>query len=188
MVTMRSMKILASSVLSRPLLLAAGLVVLLAGCTFSIGDTPDGVAVELIEGELADQLGITGMVATCHEPPNRDVGTTFSCIAQSDSGEIRWTAKMEEDDIVNVQSNNVLDADDISVLESSAIEALESSVGADLPDGITDCGEPPLVVADDNNVLCALTDPGTGEVYDMTLNITDFDTGAFDLNVADEPR
>ena len=51
----------------RPALFLVVTAVVAAGCSFSfsIGDTPESVAQELIEGELAEQLGIGEITATC---------------------------------------------------------------------------------------------------------------------------
>jgi len=176
------------SVVTRSFAVGCCLTLVLTGCTFSIGESPESVAEELIEGELADQRGITGVIASYEAPPNRDDGTTFTCTAQSDRGDDHWTATIKDDDTVNVQSEDVLDDEDISSLEVSAVEALEAQSGGTLGVENFDRGVQPLVVGSDNNVVCALTNPADGAVYDATITITDFDTGTFDVNVAEQPR
>ncbi|MEZ5408484.1 MAG: hypothetical protein R2761_10690 [Acidimicrobiales bacterium] len=165
---------------------AAALTLALSAC--SIGDTPEGVAEKLIEGELADQLSLGDITATCEKPPNRDVGTTFTCTSPTEFGEIEWTATMADAKTVNVQSDNLVTKDVLPQIETAAASSLSASVGAEITDADIDCGPNPVVLADDLSMVCALTDPGNGAVYDTTLTFTDLQQGAFDISIAEEAR
>ena len=162
--------------------------VVAAGCSFSLGDTPEGVAKELIEGELAADAGLGEITATCEEPPNSDPGTTFECTSPTDYGEIRWLAEMADEDTVNVSSLNLLYGDDLAGLEEAAVASLEAQVGIALGTENLDCGDDLVVLGADLTVACALTDPDNGDVYDTEISFTDLQTGQFDIVVADQPR
>jgi hypothetical protein len=168
--------------------LTVGVMVALSGCSFSIGDTPEGVAEELIEGELAEELSLGEISATCEAPPDRDPGTTFTCTSPTDVGEVRWLATMEDESTVNVSSVNLLDDEDVAALEEAAVRVLEAEVGIPLGVENFDCGTGPLVIGTDGLVPCTLTDPTTGDLYDSEVEITDLEAGDFNVSVADQPR
>lgn len=149
-------------------------VVLAAGCSFSIGDTPTNVAEEVIEGDLAEQIGITDVEADCEVETSRDVGTTFTCTSTSNIGDIEYRATIEEDDTVFVEPTNVLSPDNISAIEANT-------------PGV-DCGDGAVVVGSDDTLTCAYTDPGDGLVYDVFIQFTDLTAGLYDITQADTPR
>lgn len=165
---------------------AAALALALSAC--SIGDTPEGVAKKLIEGDLADQLGLGEITATCEKPPDREVGTTFACTSPTEFGDIKWTATMADAKTVNVQSDNLVTKDVLPQIETAAASSLTNSLGTPITDADIDCGANPVVLKDDLTMVCALTDPGNGAVYDTTLTFTDLEQGAFDISLADAPR
>ncbi|MEM9133578.1 MAG: hypothetical protein AAF962_26435 [Actinomycetota bacterium] len=162
--------------------------VFLAGCSFSIGDTPTNAAEEVIEGELATLGGLSDVSADCDVPPNSDVGTTFNCTASTSAGEVRYLTTIEEDDVVYVEWLNLLTADDVVSLEQAAVDVIEEQVGRRLGYENYACGSGPLALGSDNILNCELIDPDNGDVYDSTLEITDLDTGAFNVEVAEQPR
>lgn len=180
---------------------AASFVLVLAlavtGCSFSasVGGTPTSAAEEVIEDDLAAQLGFGEIEAECGEPPNEDEGATFLCTSETDQGLVRWEATIAEEDTVNVQSLNVLVEDDVAALEVAAVAEIEQVVGLPLGTEDFDCGDAPVVLGDEDQVVCALTDrtlgsagPADGVVYDTTVTITDMASGAFEFEVAEEPR
>lgn len=165
---------------------AAAFALALSAC--SIGDTPEGVAKKLIETDLAEQLELGEVTATCDKPPNRDVGTTFTCSSATEFGDIKWTATMADAKTVNVQSDNLVTKDVLPQIETAAASSLTASLGTEITDADIDCGANPVVLADDLSMVCALTDPGNGAVYDTTLTFTDLEQGAFDISIAEAPR
>ncbi len=166
--------------------LAAAITLGLSAC--SIGDTPEGVAKKLIETDLADQLGLGEITATCQKPPNRDVGTTFTCSSPSEYGVVNWTATMADAKTVTVESDNLVTMAVLPQIETAAATSLSASIGTSITDADVDCGPNPVVLADDLSMVCTLTDPGNGDLYDTTLTFTDLQQGAFDISVADAPR
>ncbi len=160
-----------------------------SGCSFSasVGGSPSSAAEEVIEDDLAADLGLGEVTAECGEPPNEDEGSSFPCTSETDQGVVRWEATIVEDDTVNVQSVNVLVDDDVVALEEAAAEEIEQVVGVPLGSENFDCGAVPVVLGPDDEVVCALTDPANGDIYDTTVTITDMATGAFEFEVAEEP-
>ena len=166
------------------------LAVVASGCSFSasVGGTPQSAAEEVIEDELAGELGLGEIEAECGEPPNEDEGSTFLCTSETDRGLVRWEATIVDEDTVNVQSLNVLVDSDVEALEVAAVGELEQAVGTTLGTENFDCGDAPLVLSSDDRLVCGLTDAANGDVYDTTLTITDMSSGAFEFEVAPEPR
>lgn len=160
-----------------------------AGCSFSVGETPEGVAEKLIEEKLATQLGVGEITATCEAPANRDAGTTFTCTSPTELGEISWLATMTDSDSVNVVSTNVVRADALRTFETAAVSVLKEQFGLPSSKAEIDCGERPVVLGADKAMVCALTDPADpGVAYDATITITDLATGDFRVKVTETPR
>ena len=168
-------------------LAAAGALLLVVAC--SSGDTPKGAAEKLIEGDLATQLGLGKIAATCETPPDRDAGTTFTCASPTEFGTISWLATMADKDNINVESTNLVKADVLPDIERVAVASLEQEVGQPLGVENFHCGDKPVVLSADNTMVCALTDPADPNVvYDATVTVTDLATGAITVAVSDTPR
>ncbi|MEZ5281725.1 MAG: hypothetical protein R2770_14790 [Acidimicrobiales bacterium] len=156
---------------------------------FSIGGkSPEDVAVELIEGELSDQIGVE-LTGECPELEDPEDGAVFECQGLAADGRVvHFEATIDEaEEMVNLVSTNVVSPDNLSLLEADAARLLGEQVGADLPAENYDCGDGPTIVPDSGELDCALTDPSNGDVYDSVLTL-DLQTGSFDISVADQPR
>ncbi|MGI9644486.1 MAG: hypothetical protein ACR2O6_04170 [Ilumatobacteraceae bacterium] len=76
-------------------LVAACSALLLAGCFTTTADFKNDAENFILETEeLVDGLGTTFASATCQEPDNQDVGTTFPCTAIDDEGR-SWEFEIE---------------------------------------------------------------------------------------------
>ncbi len=78
---------------ARTLLLTLATLFVVTACSgdisFSIGgQSVDDAAVELIEGDLADQIGLGELTAACPEVPDAEVGTEFDCTATTADGAV----------------------------------------------------------------------------------------------------
>jgi hypothetical protein len=150
---------------------------LTVGCSVDVSVSFGGAdaaqaAVNLIEGDIADQAGIGPLNAACHEIENPESGDTFTCTASTENGEtIRFDAIMEEDDMVDVQSVNLVTAEGLTVIEELAVQALEESVGETLGTENFDCGDRGVVVEPGGTISCILTDPVSGTIYDATVTV-----------------
>jgi hypothetical protein len=168
---------------------AAGLTACSADVDFSIGGrSPDDAAVELIEGELSEALGI-GMTGECDEVDDPDIGTSFECTGTTDDGRVvEFVTLIDADDHILVDSTNVVVADAVPAFEAAAAEAVAAEVGAAVESSAVDCGAESVVLGADATMACTITQAASGDVYDMTLTVTDLDAGAFDIAIADAPR
>lgn len=143
-------------------------------------------AVQLIEGELADGMGLGPVAAQCDSPPSNEVGTTWNCEGTVDGQVATFVALIDREDNVSVNSTNVIPADQVSIVSDTAMRQLNESVGGSLPDEAMDCGDVTIILPASNEFICGL-DVGT-DVYDATITITDPSVGGFEVVVADTPR
>lgn len=116
------------------------------------------------------------------------MGTTFDCVATSELGEVFWVATLAENDSVTAVTTNLVTAEGISKVEDAAVATLEQQTGSTLGGENFDCREGPVILSEDSSMVCALTSPSSGDVFDATLTFADTTTGKFDIVVATEPR
>jgi hypothetical protein len=146
-------------------------------------------AQEAIEGDLAESLGLGEIEADCEDPESTDEGATFTCTATTEGGEtIDVEAVIEGDDRVVVNAVNVVAATDVPNLEAEAARVLTEQVGQELPAENVDCGEETLVIQVSEPIVCALTDPASSDVYDVSIVFDDLEAGSFTVEVASTPR
>jgi len=144
------------------------------------------LAVGVIEGELADLIGLGPVMATCDSPPSTDLGTTFDCTGEVAGQVATFTAVINGEDNVNVNTTNVILADQVQTFAVTAMRQLNESVGGSAPDEAMDCGDESIILPANNVFVCGL---GLGaDIYDATINITDPSDGSFTVVVADSPR
>jgi hypothetical protein len=177
----------------RRTLVLASVVVLLAGvggsCSADEADFGQ-TATELVEGQLADELGLGALTASCDEPGSTDVGTAFDCTATTEAGdEIRLQAEITEKDEVFVSTLNVLTAESLPGIETEAARILAEQVGIDLPAENIDCGDQSILAEPGQPFTCAVTEPDTGDVYDLSITLDDFENpNELQVEVAQTPR
>jgi hypothetical protein len=172
----------------RSLALLAALVVL-SSCSvsgeISVGSqTPEGASEDLIEGALAEQIGLGELTASCSSPSSEEVGARFLCTGDSEDGRtIEFQAVIEEDGPF-VSTTNVVLAENLEPIVANIVGEIENQSGVDLAGDALDCGTETLVVDASNQVICPLTDP-TGQVFDtlITFNGLDTDNPTFDFVV-----
>lgn len=178
----------------RRLAMFAICLIVMASCSVDVsvsfgGADAAAAAVDLIEGELADQAGIGPLEAQCEEIDDPEPGDSFTCTATTESGEtIRFDAIMEEDDIVDVESVNLVTIDGLDTIEALAVQVLEENVGATLGRENFDCGDRGLVVEPGGTIMCLLTDPVSGNLYDATVTVEVLDPIEILVEVGDTPR
>ena len=74
--------------LIRPLALVSIAAVSLAGCFTSTADYRKKAERFIVENPgVADELGVALVSATCAEPADQEVGTTFACTATDENGD-----------------------------------------------------------------------------------------------------
>lgn len=175
---------------SLPLLVVGALAVTACSAEFSIGGTsPKKAAEALIESEIPGQLGLTSLDATCDDVDDPEVGTVFECTATTEDGRlVRLTTVIDREDHIDITTVNALNADDRARLEASGADVLGTQVGVELDADSMDCGDDVVILADDGIMVCAFRPPGTDDVFDATYEITNLDTGTFNLKISANPR
>jgi hypothetical protein len=167
---------------------------LAAGCSVDVsvsfgGADAAAAAEDLIESDIADQAGIGPLDATCQEIDDPEPGDTFSCTATTEDGEtVRFDAVMEADDVVDVESVNLVTADGLIVIEELAVQALEENVGATLGIENFDCGNRGLVIEPGGTISCMLTDPVSETRYNATVTVEVLDPIEIFVEVGDAPQ
>jgi len=180
------------------LMVAIGLLAMgvLGGCLSSGDDdesavvlSPREAAEELIAGPLAAEVGLGALTASCPEMNGAIAGDVFPCTAAT---ETQWIVNVDAAILAGGQleltTTNVITADALSSFELAAVNALNAKPEISLGQDAIDCGESSVVLADDRMMICALTDPTTLQVFDISLTIDDIETRQFGLVVADRPR
>jgi len=169
------------------------LAVVASACTGSVdisfgGETPAEAAVDLIEGnEMAARIGIASVSdAECDDPLDEEIGTIFMCTAQSDGQTINFEVALEEDDRIFASPTNVVDPAGLSRLEDAAVQGLNNENDFGLPEGALECGDSGVILNAENQLICALTDPDTGVMFDTLVTVTDVETGQFTVVVVGE--
>ncbi len=165
----------------------------LAGCSSDPEEQPvqsiRQISEQMIVGDVAANAGIGELAAVCPDVPAAAVGTAFDCTATSEDGRIITLAAVIDDTgRVRLNTTNVITAAALPSFERAAVEALNTTVGSRLENEAIDCGAEAVVIGQDNVLVCALLDPHTEKVFDVSLTITDIESRQFSLVVADNPR
>ncbi|MGB5759143.1 MAG: hypothetical protein WBM50_19685 [Acidimicrobiales bacterium] len=140
----------------------------------------------LIEGDLADQIGLGPLDATC-DGDDPAAGDTFECSATPDGqATIRFTATINaEGDTVGVASTNLLLADQVQQVEAFAAALIEEQTGTLIGAENFQCGETSIVVSDGEIIDCTVTDPADGTVYDAPVTVDDLAQLAITVSLGD---
>lgn len=172
----------------------------LSGCSSS-DETPDPAPAEaqvmtatmatqeLIAGPVAESAGLALSNPVCPDMSAAVPGETFTCSATTeDQATVRLTATLQPSGQVEVATVNVITAQALGSFETAAIDALNAEVQVPLGYDDIDCGGSSVVIADDATIVCALKDPQTEAIFDVTLTISDVENRVFRVIVADAPR
>ncbi len=156
-------------------------------CSFG-GDSIGDSAVALIEGDLADNLGLALTDAACDEPASEAVGTTFGCNALHDGTRVDIEVLIDREDHIVASTTNVVRPDALTAIAATVVDSMNAQGDFGLTVDALDCGEVAIVLDQDQIFRCGLTEPGTSNVFDTAIRMTDLETLSFDFEVAAEPR
>ena len=133
-------------------------------------------AIDLIEGELSDSIGLGMMVGACEEPASTEVDDTFECTGTLDDGRVvEFIATVSEGEMVNVLTSNIMNTD---VGEQWFFAALvEQNPDLVLTQSDVECGDGFIIIAD-SGVQCTVS-PLDAEPATATLTFTDLVNGEF---------
>lgn len=146
-------------------------------------------AEDLIRTDVAPLAGLGDLTPVCPDVTEATVGTAFECTATTeDQRIITVAASIDQLGRVALATNNMITAAALPSFERAAVDALNATVGSQLSPDAIDCGDAPVVFGQDQVMVCALLDPHTEKVFDVSLTITDIEARQFSLVVADTPR
>ncbi|MEM9610159.1 MAG: hypothetical protein AAGA99_22250 [Actinomycetota bacterium] len=156
---------------SRLAVLLGGLL-LLAACS---GD-PAVSGASVIEGEIAGQIGLGDLEASCDEPTSEEVGSTFACTATTPDGRvIDFISEFDTEDEIFVYPTNVLADVELPLVEAEAAEVLSPEVGTTIDPSSIDCGEETVILDSEGVMTCVLTDESNGDRYELEATFTNHD-------------
>jgi hypothetical protein len=150
------------------------------------------LAEQMITGELATTIGLGPLTAACNDPGPLVVGTTFACTATPATEPPRPVIQVQgvvnPDGHLALTTTNLISASALASFEKQAAAQLNDSIGSNFTAESVDCGNAALVLPADSVIGCALIMPASGQVFDVTLAVTDLNGRKFGLQVAEEPR
>jgi len=155
----------------------------------SAAGQPLSLADEMIVGDLAPTLGLGPLTSTCPDPGELAPDTTFVCSATTEEGQvIQVEAVVNAEGRLQLTTANVVSSAALPSFERGVAAMLNDSVGSNFTAESVDCGPTAVVLPPDLTMGCALVMPASGEVFDVTMTVTDLDERHFSLVVADQPR
>ncbi len=174
-------------------IVAVAVALVLGACTsepeVDTAADPQTLSEQMIAGDLATALGLGPLVGICNDPGPVAVGTTFACTATTETGDVVQVAgTVNSEGRIELVTTNVVSATALPSFERDAAAALNNSVGSNFTAESVDCGAAAVVLGPEFVLPCALMMPSSGDVFDLTLTITDLDARRFSLVVADAPR
>lgn len=136
----------------------------LSACSGDAGATAEA----LIETELAEQLALGELDATCAQPDTLEEGAEFGCTATTPDGEeIRLDATFVSDDRFEVWAINAIPASSFAALESDIASVVGAEAELDIPAANVDCGSESVILEDGTTFRCELTDPTNDAVFEI---------------------
>ncbi len=148
-----------------------GFVGVAAGCTASAD--PAGAAVELIEGELSEQIELGPLAGDCAELDEVALGDEFACTGVTEGGAIiNFTAGVESGDMVFLYPTNLVV--ESSLFEVDAAAALGPEFGIEIDPAQIECPEGVTVLDAAGQMFCTITDVETGGVFPMTATLGNY--------------
>lgn len=141
---------------------------------------------DLIEGELADRIGLGPLEGSC-QGRDLDPGDTFTCTAVTGATDpIRFVATVSDDgETVDLTSTNLLLADQVDQVEEFAASLIREETGLAIGAADFDCGGTSLVLEAGDVLDCLVTDPGDGTVYHAPVTVNDLTTMSVTVSVGD---
>ncbi len=143
---------------------------LLVGAVACSSTEPDAAAVELIQGELSEQIGLGSLTGDCDEPDGSGEGDEFSCTGTTEDGAvIDFTAVFEADDEIFLYPTNLVV--DSSLFEAEAATTLGPEFGIEIDPAQIECPEGVTVLDADGQMFCTITDAETGGVFPLIVTL-----------------
>ena len=162
------------------------------GCGFGASghDAFTAAAVELIEGELARQIALGPLAASCSQGGSLAAGDAFDCTAtDDDERELRFAASVDPDGQgVRVRSINLILAGQLDAIEQAASQRITANTGIAVGAGDLDCGGVTVIATDGDVLDCTVRDPADGVRYQASVHLHDVDALIVDVTIGDRVR
>ena len=139
---------------------------------------------ELIEGDLAEQIGLGPLDAAC-SGQNLGAGDTFSCSARPGQlTPIEFTGTVDEDESsVAITSDNLLLAAQIEEVEAFAAGLLQEQTSRAVQPEDFECGDTSVIITSGEVLSCTVTDPSDGTIYEAPVTIDNLQDLAITVNI-----
>ncbi len=154
-------------------------------CSFSIGgnareDASDAAVQVVRELDEDGALGIEEI--DCDVPAEDAEGTTFACVSDTAAGDrIRWGARITSGG-VEVESLNLITEEGLQLLVDAIADVVSNETGNSYTATDLDCGTPPLVLDETQEIDCDLAENGGNTA--LIVTISDTRTGDFQVRAA----
>lgn len=173
------------------MLAIAAPMLLLAGCSGSFdffssaGDAAFLEAgEELIEGQLAEDIGLGPLTATC-TGNGLGAGDTFDCSASAGQlTPIRFTGTIDDDEeSVVITSTNLLLAAQVEEVEAFAAGLLQEQTTRTVSPEDFECADSSVIISSGEVLDCVVTDPSDGTVFEAPVTIESLEDLAITVNI-----
>ncbi|MEM7340881.1 MAG: hypothetical protein AAF467_19645 [Actinomycetota bacterium] len=177
-----------------PMAVMAATVMILAACSSGGESAPDAsgprvLAETMIADDMVTAVGLGPLSPTCVDPGSLAIGSTFSCTATTEIGSIiEIDGRVNDDGHLGLATTNLITAAALPSFERQVAANLNETVGSNFTAESVDCGSTAVVLGADRTMACAIVLPSSGQVFDVTLTVSDLDDRAFALQVAGQPR
>ena len=153
------------------------------------GDDPKSVSERMIITDLTPNLGLGLLTPACQEPGPLTIGMHYECTATAATGKVvEIVGTVNDAGHLELATSNLITPRALLSYERDAAAALNNSVGSNFTAESVDCGDGPIVFEAATTMNCALVMPASGQVFDLTFDVTDIDRRHFGLAVSDQPR
>ena len=164
----------------------------LAGCSL----TPGGddrqfvtAAEEVIEGDLAGQIGFGPLDADCGDLDGAELvaGDSFPCSGVDEAGRvIRFEATIEAGEgAVVVRSVNLILARQVEAIEAAAAQQVMGETGVAVSAEDVDCGSTSILAVDGDTLDCRVRDPSDGTYYEAPVALHSVESMVIDISIGD---
>ena len=139
---------------------------------------------DLIEDELADQIGLGPLNAVC-SGQNLQAGDSFECSATAGQlTPIQFSATINEDgQTVVLDSTNLLLAAQVEQVEDFAAGLLSDQTTRTVNPDDFECGDSSVVISSGEVLDCVVTDPADGTRFEAPVAIENLDELAITVNI-----
>ena len=152
----------------------------LVGCGSDAAQSAEVV----IEEKMSEDLGLGELEASCDQPDEVAEGETFECTGTTEDGVVvEFEAELTGDDEFSVATTNYLTADDLQALLEVIAVSVTEEVGVAVAVSDIECPPAPLLLDENDEMTCEITDPETGETFVFVVETGGLEAGGGPLDL-----